>query len=146
VAVCGITDIDSSCDPADAGWFLSEFFALNYLLKNSCAAQTWVAAHSPEYLVEKYKEYLHGNPYKDRRVVLDKELLQSDQLSKITVVPGDEMVKHFIDILAKENAAAIKHNQALVIIILAHGCSDTFYLWLGHSADYVGGMTVVEEG
>ncbi|KAN0068115.1 hypothetical protein V8E54_013685 [Elaphomyces granulatus] len=32
------------------------------------------------------------------------------------------MVEHFIDILTEENAAAIKHHQALVVIILAHGC------------------------
>jgi hypothetical protein len=135
VAVCGVTDVDGCCDPTEDGWFLSEFFALNYLLRDACAAQTWVAAHSPEYLVERYGEYLHGNPFLDRRVVLSKELLQSDQLSEITVVPGDEMVEHFIDILTKENATAIKHHQALVVIILAHGCSD---LWLGQSAEHVG--------
>jgi hypothetical protein len=64
-------------------------------------------------------------------IVLSNELLQNNQLSEITVVPGDKMVEHFIDILTEENAAAIKHHQALVVIILAHGCSDTFFLWLG---------------
>ena len=72
-------------------------------------------------------------------MVLSKELLQIDQLSEITVVSGDEMVlEYFIDILTKENATAIKHRQALAVVILEHGCSDTFFLWLGHSAEYVG--------
>jgi len=86
VGVCGILKEDSN--PFLDGWFLSDFFALNYLMKGLGASQTWIATSSAEDLVKNYKEFLHGNSYRDRKVVLNEALLQRGEITPVTVREG----------------------------------------------------------
>src|ERR1700728_3776145 len=69
LAVCGVPNIDEA-DPEDDGWFFSDFFAFNYLLRRLRTSQVWIACVRPQDLVRKYGEYLHGNPYSERKVIL----------------------------------------------------------------------------
>ena len=55
IAVCGITDYDDDAHPAEGGWFLSDFYAFNYLLRQQGISQTWMTTEEPTELVKKYK-------------------------------------------------------------------------------------------
>ena len=55
LAICGITDFDDGASPTDDGWFLSDFYAFNFLLRDQGAAQMWMTSEEPRSLVSKYK-------------------------------------------------------------------------------------------
>ncbi|KAJ5970425.1 uncharacterized protein N7479_000343 [Penicillium vulpinum] len=82
----------STADPSDDGWFISDFYAFNYLLKGLGMHQTWITAADPRKLVEKYGAYLHSNPYEDRKVCLDKDMLDQQQITPVTIVRSGEMI------------------------------------------------------
>ncbi|KAJ5039198.1 hypothetical protein NUH16_008979 [Penicillium rubens] len=75
----------STASPKDDGWFISDFYAFNYLFKGLGMQQTWLTAVEPAKLVKKYGSFLHGNPYEERKICLSQELLDSDELSPVTV-------------------------------------------------------------
>ena len=77
LGVCGVPEEDA--DPTDDGWFLSDFYAFNFLLHGLGSAQEWLACAQPATLLEKYGEYLHGNPFSERKVVLSHKLLEEHQ-------------------------------------------------------------------
>jgi len=52
------------------GWFVSDFYVFNYVLKGRSKEQTWPRAADPNQLVQKYGPYLHGNLYEERKVSL----------------------------------------------------------------------------
>src|SRR4051812_12263252 len=95
LAVCGVPDLDEA-DPKDGGWFFSDFFAFNYLLKGLGTSQDWMACVHPQDLVGKYGEYLHGNPYSDRKVVLSQDILDKDGLSCVTTIPSSDLLAAFL--------------------------------------------------
>ncbi|KOS43337.1 hypothetical protein ACN38_g5742 [Penicillium nordicum] len=74
----------STADPQEDGWFISDFYAFNYLFKGLGMQQTWLTAVEPAKLVEKYGPFLHGNPYEERKICLSQELLDSDEPSPVT--------------------------------------------------------------
>lgn len=76
VAVCGITDEIGEADPAIDGWFCSDFFLFHHL-HGLGISQHWCSAEEPQQLIDKYQEYLHGNP---RKVVLNQKMVQSGKL------------------------------------------------------------------
>ena len=55
LAVCGITDHYDNASPKKDGWFYSDFYAFNYLLRGQGVSQTWVSSENPQNLVNKYK-------------------------------------------------------------------------------------------
>src|SRR6266536_3626610 len=75
IAVCGVTDIDDQAAPAEDGWFFSDFFAFHTLFYGHGSSQVWCSSEQPSDLLQKYGQYLHGNPYSDRRVVLNERLV-----------------------------------------------------------------------
>lgn len=55
-----------------------------HILQGKTSHQTWLHALDFDALVPKYKQWLHGNPYKDgRKVVLDEDVLKSLEKSKL---------------------------------------------------------------
>lgn len=42
--------------------------------------------------MEKYGGYLHGNPYEDREVCLDRDMLDQQQFTPVTIVGSGEMI------------------------------------------------------
>jgi len=68
VAVCGITDIRGLASPEIDGWFVSDFYLFNHLLRKAPVAnQTWLTSCEPKDLVKEYTRYAHGNPFRERR-------------------------------------------------------------------------------
>ncbi|KAE8156643.1 hypothetical protein BDV40DRAFT_280537 [Aspergillus tamarii] len=103
------------------GWFLSDFYAFNYLLKGLGSSQTWLTAANPQRLVKKYDIFLHGNPYEDRKVVLSQELLDSDAFTPVTIVSASVMIDRFLKEVQRASKQA-KHKQApLLILVFSHG-------------------------
>ena len=67
----GTLDYKNAAAPQEDGWLLSDFYLFHHLLDGVCQTQVWYTCLDPHLLIEKYKEYAHGNPYQERRVVLD---------------------------------------------------------------------------
>ena len=72
IAILGI-------DPAEAapnadGWLVSDFLAFWHLLHGMTDKQSWFHALDLEALIKAHTEYLHGNPYKARKVVLNDKI------------------------------------------------------------------------
>ncbi|KAF3483579.1 uncharacterized protein GIQ15_02903 [Arthroderma uncinatum] len=131
VAVCGISDeyCDSASPSAD-GWFYSDFFAFHTLLYGQGAAQTWCCADQPGFLLSKYGQYLHGNPFTERRVVLNEHLLQTE-LNDVQVFPSSSLLSSFLDVLRGEAALAVQLKQPLILLLFGHGDNITKSVKIG---------------
>ena len=75
-------------------------------------ARTWLTTESPIYLVSKYKEYLHGAPYKARKVVLDHDILKDSPPQNIQVVDRFNLLDTFMSTVKIECDIARAENQA----------------------------------
>ncbi|KAH7165966.1 hypothetical protein EDB81DRAFT_878324 [Dactylonectria macrodidyma] len=85
--------------PDRDGWFLSDFYAFNYLLKGKGASQVWLTAVDPHELFKPgcgTEHYLHGDTLQERKVVLCEELLDSDELTPVTIVKNTSMIDRFL--------------------------------------------------
>jgi hypothetical protein len=83
---------DGLASPKQDGWFFSDFYLFHHLFKDVASDQIWLTCISPEYAVNKYGEYVHGNSAPNaigsRRVVLDKDMLE-DVRDVRTVAPSE---------------------------------------------------------
>ncbi|EFR01091.1 hypothetical protein MGYG_04095 [Nannizzia gypsea CBS 118893] len=135
VAVCGVTDYDGQASPSVDGWFFSDFYLFHHLLSPmhvTTQAQVWLTAESPESLVQKYGEYAHGDPRKERRVVLDKDTLGSiERAGNIRVVPSTILLERFLATVREQSRIAAQHNEQLIVLIFGHGDQDTHGICLG---------------
>ena len=116
LGVCGISDIDNA-DPEVDGWFFSDFFAFNYLLRGLGATQVWLTAIDPLDLVQRYQEYLHGNPFLDRKVVLNRDLLERDEIGDITVTTSSELLNVFLHTLRGKCDQARAKGQPVIFCL-----------------------------
>ncbi|KAL5435999.1 hypothetical protein PMIN07_003888 [Paraphaeosphaeria minitans] len=128
VAVCGTPS--RLANPVQDGWFLSDFYLFKHLFKGLGSGQTWITGVPPQEIVGNYGELLHGNPFCDRRVVLDKGLIKD--LGPI-IVPAEERLKStFLEHLRKEASIAKEQSQSLLVCIFGHGsCADEHGIFLG---------------
>lgn len=131
LAVCGITDHRDEAHPNSDGWFLSDFYAFNLLLRNEGSAQTWLTTESPVSLVSKYQEYLYGAPYKPRKVVLDNNILKYNPPQSIQVVDRFKLLDTFMSTVKRESDIARAENQPLLVMVFAHGDTRTTGVYLG---------------
>ncbi|KAK3360824.1 hypothetical protein B0T24DRAFT_123681 [Lasiosphaeria ovina] len=123
-------------DQKKDGWFLSDFYAFNYLLKGSVADQTWLTAAKPERLLEKYGDFLHGSPDGDRKVVLSRDLLDSD-ITPVTLVESTKMIDRFLNEVNEASLRAKKSGCPLLLMVFCHGI-DNHYLCLDNGARHKG--------
>ncbi|EFQ99549.1 hypothetical protein MGYG_02562 [Nannizzia gypsea CBS 118893] len=134
LAVCGISDgFDNLASPKKDGWFYSDFFAFHTLLHGQGASQKWCCSDQPSALLQKYGPYLHGNPYTQRRVVLNQYLLETE-LDDVCVIPSPSLLSGFLDILREESASALQLKQPLILFIFAHGDETTKSVTIGGEA------------
>ncbi|KAF2710540.1 hypothetical protein K504DRAFT_264762 [Pleomassaria siparia CBS 279.74] len=142
VAICGITDIYNTDDPTDSywpadpkadGWFFSDLFAFMHLLHGQGSSQTWITSETPEYLVSRYKTYLHGNPFNDRKAVLDQELVNRGFGSGCVIVGRDSLCDSFLSHLKKESQLAKDNEQPLLVMIFGHGVEGSHEILLGEN-------------
>lgn len=133
VAVCGISDELGQANPAMDGWFFSDYFLL---LQGLGISQHWCTAEAPQQLIHRYQEYLHVNPYKPRKVVLNQKMVQDGKLGNFTVFPRAELKTRFIRIVKSECQAARANKEAILILVFGHGDSTTYDITLGRGALY----------
>ena len=128
LGVCGIPPEDAS--PLEDGWFFSDFFAFNYLLKG-LGRQTWLSSVGPRDLLTEHGEYLHGNPFCDRKVVLDETIIE--ELSPVLVLRTSNLRQGFLHILSSECEFARLSNRPVLVFLFGHGHYQTKGVFLGTS-------------
>ena len=139
--VFGVLGIEQTkAMPQKDGWFLSDFFAFWHLLhRTTTKKQTWLHALDLEKLINEHKEYLHGNPYKNRKVVLNRAILDKaqDKASKdsITKIEKPRQLKmefrnRFVSV-CKTAAAA---NENVILLVFAHGDWRNNGIYLGEGS------------
>lgn len=132
LAICGITDHRNDAAPDRNGWFLSDFYLFHHLFKGVGAHQIWLTSEDPEELIDKYGPYIHGNPFEERREVLNKDLV--DEITKsnnLRVVLRRDLCERFISTIRSEIAIALKNQQPLLLMVFGHGEEDTHSILLG---------------
>ncbi|KAL8733585.1 MAG: hypothetical protein Q9166_001993 [cf. Caloplaca sp. 2 TL-2023] len=131
IAICGITDYDNAADPSEDGWFLSDFYAFNYLLRHEGAAQIWFTTEKPDDLVAKYTEYLHGPQHKSRKVVLDEHRMRNDPPQDIRLAGRQDLVNTFLSTVRAECDIARALRQPVLVMLFGHGDPDSQGVELG---------------
>jgi hypothetical protein len=154
IGVCG-TPVGEA-DPIDGdGWFISDFCAFNYLLKGLGRKQTWISTASEEELLNfvvndsrLYPGFLHGNPFCDRKIVFNKELVERQELTPFTVCQSHLVVPTLLSeirlacILARETDPP----ASVLVLLFGHGvqslgiCLD--YSQIIPEGDLVGSFTI----
>ena len=128
VAVCGIPK--DSCNPTEDGWFFSDFFLLNQMLKGLGASQHWFTSVDPQYIATTYKQLLHGNPNHPRRIVLDKQTRPSD----VVVIENEaSMLQDFLQEFRKICDRAHRESKPVLLMIFGHGDEETSGVFVGRN-------------
>ncbi|KAF3804146.1 hypothetical protein GCG54_00000495 [Colletotrichum gloeosporioides] len=117
--------------PTLDGWFLSDFYAFNYLLKGLGSRQVWLTAADPHKLIQSGQHtdrFMHGNPYQTRKVVLDKHLLQAQEYTPVTIVRSAEMIERFLKEVRTASQEAVSKGVPLLLLIFCHGKGNWEFL------------------
>lgn len=136
IAVCGITNIVGYASPELDVWFVSDFFLFNHLLRKAPVAnQIWLTCCEPKDLVEEYTRYAHGNPFRERRVVLEERLLNDIYApGTLRVVAPNVLLDRFLITVKEECEAAVKNNQNVLLLVFGHGDQSTYGVTIGSNA------------
>ncbi|KAL9101423.1 MAG: hypothetical protein Q9163_003315 [Psora crenata] len=120
-----------SASPIHDGWFFSDFYLFYHLFRGAGANQLWLTCESPERLVEKYGEYLHGDA-NERRVVLDESMLaQIRHANNTRVFSREGLLEEFLRTLRSECHIAAQNHQPVLLLIFGHGYRETYGVGIG---------------
>ncbi|KAL1963676.1 hypothetical protein VTN77DRAFT_7880 [Rasamsonia byssochlamydoides] len=98
--------------------------------------QCWLTCERPEDLVAKYAKYAHGDPKKERRIVLDKDtLLRITQAGNLWVVPREDLLERFLSTLREQVRLAAEADEHLLILIFGHGDPNSYGVFVGGKGD-----------
>jgi len=131
VALCGV--LHEYAHPKADGWLVSDFFAFWHLLGGITEHQTWMHCLNLEALVAGDGRCLHGNPDKERKVVLDAGILDKalrSQHPPVFVDPvglREEVVRR----IREECVVATLRGEDVLILIIGHGHFQSHGVWLG---------------
>ncbi|KAI9924679.1 hypothetical protein AWENTII_009775 [Aspergillus wentii] len=142
----------AACPSVGDGWIVSDFYLWIHILHGMGKSQKWITAMKPEYLVDKYGKkdeisqtivddygpevekpiqtewesgFVHGDPWEERVVVLDRELLPKVK-NKVTMGPsGVALRDFFLQHLEETIAEAAESEDPVLILIFAHGDYDS---------------------
>lgn len=132
LAICGTTDHKNDAAPENDGWFLSDFYLFHHLLKGVGVNQIWLTSERPEDLIDKYGPYIHGNPFEERREVLNNDLLDDiTESNNVRVVSRRDLCERFISTLRSEIALGLKNQQPLFLMVFGHGEKGTQSILIG---------------
>ncbi|KAL8636366.1 MAG: hypothetical protein Q9226_009264 [Calogaya cf. arnoldii] len=134
VAVLGITQKEAVM-PASM-WFISDFFAFWNLFKGLTTIQHWLHCVDLTPLVDQNTQYLHGNPYKPRKVVLDHKILKGAQSAESGNTPIRQcketlLLSTFRDTIKAECTAAAAAAENVLVMMFGHGDEPTYGIYLG---------------
>ena len=135
IAVLGITTSDASPGETFSGWMLSDFFAFWHLFNGTTTAQTWYHCLDLDSLIGSHTRYLHGNPYKTRKVVLDADILKKVRSSKfpLTYNPENTLCSIVKQKIKQECQAAHTSNENVLVLMFGHGDAENKGIQLGKS-------------
>ncbi|KAL9027603.1 MAG: hypothetical protein Q9196_003893 [Gyalolechia fulgens] len=120
-----------NASPRDGGWFFSDFFLFHHLFRGLGSNQIWMTCESPRKLVQKYGEYLHGEP-NDRRVVLAADQIpQLEADGNVRVFKRGELLEDFIRTFSGECGIAVQQMQPVLLLIFGHGQESTHGVAIG---------------
>lgn len=98
----------------------------------SSSVRNYLTTDAPEKLVERYGEYAHGDPRKERKVLLDRQTLEPINLAgNIRVVPRGALAERFLSTLGEQASIAAGHKEQVMMFIFGHGDLDTHGVYLG---------------
>lgn len=121
IAVLGIDQ--KNANRKQDGWFLSDFFAFWHLYNNLTSHQVWMHGLQLEPLVDRYKVYLHGSPYKERKVVLDADILSRAESGRHAPEYTKPAVlkERFKKVLREQCEKATEFGDNVLVLVFAHG-------------------------
>jgi hypothetical protein len=125
VALCGVISLSAS--PKKDGWFFSDFYLFNHMFAGLGASRAWITCVNPQDLIRDHREYVHGNPYQARRIVLDKDTPPHD----ILVQPETKLLENFLEIFEKECQNASQAKEPVLLMLFGHGDYDTHGVAIG---------------
>lgn len=134
VAVCSITDELGKAIPTIDGQFSSDFFLFHHLLQGLGISQHWCSTEEPLQLIDKYQEYLHGNPHKPRKVVLNQKMIQAGKLDNFILIQRGQLKTRFIRNVKSECQTARANKESVLLLIFGHGDPITYGIMLGTRA------------
>ena len=124
IAVLGIEQ--KNAGPGDDGWFLSDFFAFWHVLNGFTSNQTWLHGLKLDELIKQHQRYLHGSPFKTRKVVLDAAIL--DRAMKCPHAPkavlSSTVRLKFAQQLKKDCQEAEKAKESVLVLMFGHGAKE----------------------
>ena len=105
------------------GWFLSDFFAFWHIFQGITDCQTWYHCLDLDDLIARHQRYLHGNPYKQRKVVLDANILAQAKQARHPPrrIRPDQLKLETKKIITSECRAAELAREPVLILLLGHG-------------------------
>jgi len=139
IGLCGVNDYHSlltnqnACDPAIDGWMLSDFYLFHHLFRGTGRSQAWFTCLDPEVLIRRHGEYVHGNCYRERRVVLDRHTLPDP--STLRVEEPDNLLPNFLNYLRLQCEVARAANEPVLLCAFCHGDSLTNGLEIGGTGE-----------
>lgn len=134
IAVCGVLEEDIMRVDKDSDWFLSDFLAFWHIFKGLTERQSWYHCLDLGALLEKHRsEYLHGNPYRTRKVVLNKDILKETSTGKSPLIKltRPTLRKKFENKVFQECKEAQAANDNVMILIFGHGEEISKDIFLG---------------
>ena len=94
--------------------------------------QLWLTCISPKDLVNKYTEYVHGNRFETRRIVLDKSFLPAmGAAQNICIFSPEDLCERFLATVQSECRIAQKLDQPVLLLIFEHSDEDTHGVAIG---------------
>ncbi|KAM7203777.1 hypothetical protein V8F33_002092 [Rhypophila sp. PSN 637] len=129
LGVCGV-DLESS-NPGAEGWYVSDFYAFNTLLRGHGWKQTWLTPVTPNNLVKTYGDFSHGNPYQPRKVALSKDIIDQQLITPPFIVPEGQMTETFFQVLEEYREESEASGAPIVVLLFApvlpHIEEDEYY-------------------
>ncbi|KAL8822730.1 MAG: hypothetical protein Q9191_006543, partial [Dirinaria sp. TL-2023a] len=125
IAVLGIKPRWAS--PRDDGWLLSDFLAFWLLLNGLTNSQTWLHCLDLDKLVREHEQYLHGSPFKERKVVLNAQMLPKIKTAPNSprYIAGASLRQTFLDAVTTECKIAHEKKHNVLILMFGHGEEDS---------------------
>ncbi|KAL9135963.1 MAG: hypothetical protein Q9175_002826 [Cornicularia normoerica] len=130
IAVLGIHE---DAEPQQDGWFVSDFFAFWNIFQGITDSQNWYHCLDLDNLIAKHGRYLHGNPYEQRKVVLDSTILAQSKLSRHPpqYIKPHDLKNRTKSLITAECKAAEIAKENVLILIFGHGDSKNHGIELG---------------
>ena len=134
IAVCGPNDYADNASPDKDGWFFSDFYLFHHLLQGTAQQQYWLTCVDPATLVKKYRQFVHGDPRGERRIVLEESMLQ--QVKDVLVFSPNDLLERFYSYVADACKQTKNTQRPILLLLFGHGQKETHAITVGGTGAY----------